>query len=91
MFDELDEQYRYCVYCKADCWLEPENQIHGKECPINTGLFPIDKMMLVTNACCMYCPYIFSEGDLYMLVNETNDVVCIGCATAINILGAKYE
>ncbi len=90
MFDELNEQYRYCIYCEADCWLEPENQQHITDCPFNTGLWPIEDFMLRTEACCMYCPYIFEPGDVYMMVND-NEVVCVGCATAIKVLGAQYE
>jgi hypothetical protein len=46
---EWEAKYRWCVYCKADCWVDdPE---HTTECPTSTGVFPIregDKDML----CC---------------------------------------
>jgi len=48
-----DDPFRFCVYCEADCYEEdPE---HGDDCPSTTGVFPVNKRMLVS---------INAEGEL---------------------------
>jgi hypothetical protein len=104
MFDPLDEQYRYCMYCKADCWPEPENQKHDLSCPMETGLYPVDDDTIYHEGCCGQCGITFQPGDFEMNIdmetgkvvarfenNKCYEVVCVSCGTAINILGVKYE
>lgn len=102
MFDPLDERYRWCIHCSADCWPEPEYQKHDEYCPFVTGLWPVMEEDLKLGMCCGQCMKAFQSGDVYMHINmetalpqsrpaEMNEIVCVGCATAISILGAKYE
>jgi hypothetical protein len=93
-FNPLDDKYRYCVYCFADCWPEPENQRHGPNCPVVTGLFPVMEMERLPDGTfggCSYCAVPLKLGDVYVLVNDdtgtvtkgrptTGWVVCLGCA-----------
>jgi hypothetical protein len=85
---EWEAKYRWCVYCKADCWVDdPE---HTTECPTSTGVFPIregDKDML-----CCRCKAPLSDSYMHIdmetgEVGPTNsravpvlEVVCIACA-----------
>jgi hypothetical protein len=104
MFDALDEKYRWCIYCKADCWLELENQRHDKTCPFETGLFPVDSDTIERGGCCGQCSTPFELDDFEMNVDmktgeivskfepyRSYEIVCVGCATAIKVLGVKYE
>lgn len=83
-FDPADEDHRWCIYCLADCWLEPENQQHQNDCPQTTGLYPVttvDLDMPGGFGCCD-CPDPFGVGDHYVVQDET--VLCLGCgATAL--------
>jgi hypothetical protein len=90
-FDPLDEKYRWCIYCQADCWPEPENQQHAADCPRTTGLFPVTQDMVDNRVECCYgdngCGHVFQLGEFYMDTEvETNGpdtvvtVACIGCA-----------
>lgn len=104
MFDPLDEQYRWCIYCKADCWPEPEHQKHDSNCPMETGLYPVDDDTIEHEGCCGQCAIPFEPGDFEMNVdmetgkivsqfenNKSYEVICVSCATAISVLGVKYE
>lgn len=89
-FDPLDERYRWCIYCNADCWPEPENQQHKDDCPSVTGLFPVDQEMVDLGAeCGGGCGHVFQLGEFYMDTQvEQNGpdkscvVACIGCASS---------
>lgn len=104
MFDPLDEQYRYCIYCKADCWPDPAYQQHDKTCPFETGLYPVDDDTIAHEGCCSQCSVPFVPGDFEMNVDMKTgkvvkrfepdkwyEIVCVGCATALDVLGADYE
>lgn len=90
-FDPLADEHRWCVYCKADCWPEPENQQHAKDCPRVTGLYPVDQEMVDNNVRCGFgdadCGHVFKLGEFYMDTeverngpDTTVTVACIGCA-----------
>lgn len=91
-FDPLDERYRWCIYCQADCWPEPENQRHQDDCPLVTGLYPVDQDMVERGAQCGYgdgCGHVFQLGEFYMATEVKQDgpdtyttAACIGCASA---------
>jgi hypothetical protein len=104
MFDTENETYRYCIYCETDCWLEPEYQLHAEDCPVKTGLWPVNKSDYDMDIYCGMCPVKFELNDFYMhydlnknIVSSPSDqngvlqVICIGCAASISILGIKYE
>lgn len=101
MFDSLSERYRWCIYCKADCWPEPEHQKHNVDCPMATGLWPITEDDYNMDMCCGMCSEKFEMGEHSMqfdlhthevvLRGDMLEVICIGCAAAISILGVKYE
>lgn len=93
MFDPLDEAYRWCIYCRADCWPEPEHQQHDADCPIVTGIYPVTDAERDPHGelpCCTACSGQFVLGEVYLLVDvdtgavapvpDTGLVVCIGCA-----------
>lgn len=87
-FDPLDERYRWCFYCKADCWPEAENQQHKDACPSVTGLFPVDQDDVDRGAeCGKGCGHVFQLGECYMDTeveengpDKTATVACIACA-----------
>lgn len=101
MFDPLDEQFRWCVFCKADCWPEPQKQKHNIDCPMSTGLWPITETDYNMDMCCGMCYEKFELNEFSMqfdvekqqvsLYGTLLEVICIGCAAAITILGVKYE
>jgi hypothetical protein len=89
--DPLGEKYRWCIYCKADCWPEKENQQHADDCPQMTGLYPVDQRMLDNQVRCGYgedgCGYVFQSGDIYTMTEVEHrgphtfgTVSCIECA-----------
>lgn len=80
--DEHDDPFRFCIYCKADCYVdEPE---HTADCPQSTGLFPILDQDLgpkcsacghQDGVCCGQCERPFALGDCYVLRDlQTNAV-----------------
>lgn len=94
-YDPLDEKWRWCYYCKADCWPEPDNQRHASDCPTVTGLYPVteqdeDPWIKGTYGACCACLRPFALGDRYVLIDvDTNrpatsptrsEVTCVGCA-----------
>lgn len=87
-FEPLDEKYRWCVYCGADCWPEPENQQHKGDCPSVTGLWPVSQEDVERGASCgKECGHVFQLGEYYMHTEvEENGpdkvvtVACIACA-----------
>lgn len=92
-YNPLDEQWRWCTYCKADCWLEPENQQHETTCPTVTGLYPVAVEDLEQGVVCPFCQHLFKAGDVYVDIDATTgrlvhgrseDVTtmsaCLGCA-----------
>jgi hypothetical protein len=90
--DPLADEYRYCLYCEADCWPEPDNQRHGPECPDSTLVYPVDEPMLTFGARCE-CGHVFQRGDSYMHVEVARSgpdlvvvVVCVGCAARAVLL-----
>lgn len=91
IFDALADEFRWCVYCKADCWPEPENRRHSADCPQSTGLYPVDQDMVDRDARCGYgdgtCGHVFQLGEVYMHTEVEVDggdtyatVACVGCA-----------
>ncbi|PWK81692.1 hypothetical protein C8D88_116103 [Lentzea atacamensis] len=77
-FDPLDEKYRWCVYCQADCWPEPENQRHDSECPTNTGIYPVraeDALPTGDLGACTACSQPFALGDFYVHVSDESGLV----------------
>lgn len=90
--DPLDDAFRWCVYCCADCWPEPENQRHADTCPTRTGLYPVteqERDPAGGHGCCTACADPFLPGDHYVLVDDATGrtapapdagwVVCVGC------------
>lgn len=98
-YDHLADEYRWCVYCKADCWPEPENQQHQPDCASITGLYPVmptDLNPWGGYGDCSACHTPFALGDLYVIANmdtETVDgsrsgyVVCVGCGSVAAPIG----
>lgn len=97
-YDPLADQFRWCVYCQADCWPEPENQQHMPDCPTSTGLYPVlpqDINPWGDYGGCTACHTPFQLGDRYVLANPDTEqvdgstsgfVLCVGCgATAAPI------
>jgi hypothetical protein len=88
IFDPLDERYRWCKYCRADCWPDPENQQHDASCPARTGLWPIEQDDVAAGAQCgRGCGYVFQLSDVYLdteVIEHGRDkittVTCLGCA-----------
>lgn len=101
MFDSLDDQYRWCIFCKADCWPEQENQEHAADCPQSTNLWPVSDDDYKCEMCCCMCSERFDKDSHSVLVDAVtgeittlalvSTVICIGCAAAISILGVRYE
>jgi hypothetical protein len=95
-FDPLDDQYRWCIYCRADCWPELEDQRHSPVCPDTTGLYPVDEQLLSCRGGCGSCGSIFRAGDVYMHIEQasagldTVEVACIYCA-ALAAFGAGLQ
>jgi len=93
VIDPLDPAYRWCVYCGADCWPEPEAQRHHRDCPTRTGLYPVRAAEIGPYGfrCCR-CPVVLAVGDCYVLIDaatarpaagpELGEAVCIGCGAA---------
>lgn len=92
-FDPLDPALRYCVYCQADCWPEPENRQHAGDCPTQTGVYPIleqDRNPWGNFGDCGGCHTPFTLGDLYVLADVRTETItgpapehgyvrCLGC------------
>jgi hypothetical protein len=87
---EIDA-HRYCVYCSADCYLEPENQTHTTTCPVSTGLYPVGRAEVQVGMVCATCDQEFERGGFYVLANVTTGMVdqpspegggvmCVSCA-----------
>lgn len=88
------ERFRYCIYCGADVNLglaSPPTDFkpdHAKDCPMVTGLFPVDPEHLEpAGMACGECGAPFEVGDHYSeLVIESGDnydiveCVCLMCA-----------
>ena len=91
MIDPLDERRRWCVWCGADCWPDPEYQDHDADCPQTTGLYPVTADDLVDGMLCAECRTPFRLGDLYARqLTDDEDVfviVCVGC----RVLHPTYE
>lgn len=96
-FDPLADEFRWCIYCKADCWPELENQQHADDCPSVTGLYPVDQEMLDLGVRCGYgdadCGHVFKRGEFYMETevehhgpNKYVTVACIGCAAGESLM-----
>lgn len=76
-FNPLDEQYRYCVYCQADCWPERENQQHKPDCPFNTGIYPVleqDRHPSGDLGLCSACSSPFALGDMYVHISDETGI-----------------
>jgi hypothetical protein len=82
--EDTGDQYRWCIYCQADCWLEPENQQHTPSCPTLTGVYPV----LPPGVGCTACHVRLHPGDVYTLADvdtetvngcQSGFVVCLGC------------
>jgi hypothetical protein len=98
LFDPLADANRWCVYCGADCWPEPENRRHAAACPMVTGAYPVleqDRAPDGTFGACTVCSDPFALGDLYLLASDetglsvdcppedsTSWVVCLPCGAA---------
>lgn len=69
--DENEDPFRYCVYCRADCY-EPEPE-HSAACPSSTGVFPVRERDVLCPGCkkthigmrCGDCEAEFQVGDHY--------------------------
>jgi hypothetical protein len=93
-FDWDKDEHRWCVYCGADCWLEPARQQHAPDCSFVTGLYTLtedDTNPHTDFGSCTLCAQPFLPGDTYMLVDDTTGrtydptsdtawIVCVGCA-----------
>ena len=101
MFGSVDESHRWCIFCEADCWPTPDFQTHAVYCPVSTGLWPVLESDYNMDMCCGMCSEKFEMYECYMQFDiETNqvclqgsilEIICIGCAAAVTILGVKYE
>jgi hypothetical protein len=95
-FDPLDERFRWCIFCKADCWPDREYQEHAEDCPSATNLWPVTGADLAYGLACIDCHVELNLGDFYAQVDVTEpgeeircfEVVCIGCKAAHDLLGA---
>jgi hypothetical protein len=70
-----EDPFRYCVYCKADCYAdEPE---HAEDCPSTTGVYPVREGDFGPKCihcgkgahgpmCCAECEAELGLGDHYM-------------------------
>lgn len=74
MSDETEDRFRWCIYCKADCWLDAEDQEHATDCPQTTGVWPVTERDLgirgpddpyAHGMKCMDCEADFKVGDHY--------------------------
>lgn len=90
-FDSLDDKYRYCVYCRADCWPGEEFQVHELDCARLTGLFPVDVDLVAHGATCG-CGYVFKSGDFYLDseldvsgADPVSVLVCVECALSVSL------
>lgn len=94
-----EDLYRWCIYCKADCWLA--TQKHAPYCPVSTGLWPITQSDYDNDMCCgccfekfeldEYCMQLDTQINQVVLHGNVLEIICIGCAAGISILGVKYE
>ena len=85
MSDELEDRYRWCVFCGADCWVSPEFQSHADDCPSVTGVFPVrgEELGGLCESCgepsrsmgCCRCDHTFSLGEHYhrLRIPDTDD------------------
>lgn len=100
MYESADEEwealYRWCVYCKADCWVdEPE---HSAGCPSSTGVYEVryERCHPPCEHCgkrpdpairCSECECLLALGDKYTH-RQLDDIagvpvyepICLGCA-----------
>jgi hypothetical protein len=100
-FDPLDDNWRWCVYCKADCW--PDEPDHDEDCPSVTGRYPIDhpaEKPAPPSECCR-CGHEFEKGrgEVYRLIRiagdedlddheyPTYESVCEDCAIRVELMG----
>lgn len=77
-FNPLDDKYRWCIYCQADCWPEHENQQHAQECLTNTGIYPVraDEALPTGDlGVCTACSHPFALGDFYVHVSDETGLV----------------
>lgn len=37
-----DDRFRWCVHCGADCDLDEDEQDHAANCPMVTGMWPVE-------------------------------------------------
>lgn len=92
----VDDAYRWCIYCGADCWLE--EPAHYALCPFEIGLFPVtEKEIRPHGFACVECGVEFKVGDVYVhrplgIADEVEilgltqsfqamECVCVGCGT----------
>lgn len=60
----LEDPFRWCVYCGADCYPDADEQWHDEDCPSITGRYPIDhpnEKPEPPHACCR-CEKEFERG-----------------------------
>lgn len=94
--DEYEDKFRWCVFCKADCWVDkPE---HAVDCPSSTGVWPVryEAMHPPCEHCgkrpdpsirCSECECVLGLGDFYTH-RQLADIaglpayepICLGCA-----------
>lgn len=85
-----DDAYRWCVYCKGDCWPEREHQEHADDCPFVTGRFPLDPEHHRHGMCCANCGREITDYYRHVPVRHMNgdgeipvyECVCDDCAIA---------
>jgi hypothetical protein len=83
-YDPLSDRYRWCIYCGADCWPEPDAQQHDRTCARVTGLYPVtedDRNPFGDFGSCCLCHQPFGLDDTYMLIDDSNGEAVIGVAT----------
>lgn len=80
---DADPECRWCHYCGVDCIDYDTIEVpHQSDCPVNTGLYPVEGLLEPYGANCMDCSTPFELGDFYVLVRQEGikaDIVCVGC------------
>lgn len=92
----LDDEFRWCVYCGADCEPAPEEQRHAADCATVTGIYPLDEDDLAMHLACVDCGAAFQAGDSYLLrdadiadgaigVPPISFIVCLDCGWRLHL------
>lgn len=92
-------RYDVCIYCSAT-GCEDGTAQHARNCPVSTGLYPIDDSDVRMGTCCTRCGDEFKVNDFYALATgeerhrdtiplETGQmdvflVVCLSCKVLVD-------